>query len=506
MNGRLLVALLLTALGPVQIPMLALLAAPSPEMLVRDLGAGDYATRERASVALRQLGAAALPALEQVEHSADPEVRERAREILADLRLGITPDWPEELATLARGYRQLDAAARPDVLQRLAKELKLQAVPFLLAARAGTERDTVDRLLRDMAEAGIQEMRRALKRNEPAAVLKLAEQYRPLGVTDPRLLYLEAEGLETAGQKAAAEACRQRAANCAPDREEPHYLAAEMLQELRRDQLAAAEWNQILKIPPDGDVYDINAYLRLADLKSKVGQYAGAADLLEKALTLFRKARESGRGGYGLVGGDEKQIEARVRALRQKAKGEDTLPVEVRGQVKGDRPRLDDALKNTVATVAIHVEPHGLRLFDLQEAGLAYDPKTQTLCATLNGQRCSAPVKAALEQPARIAVRQLDCFYIFKVDPQTGQTEKEARFELDYVLRLKAEALPKGWTDLTVQVNDKAYEWAAAQKGIPFDFLPEKLTVIVRGTDADGQPQTLRLQGSVDDADVSRGE
>lgn len=484
-----------------------LLAALSPEALVRDIGADDYATRERATAALCRLGAAALPALEQVENSPDPEVRVRARSILADLRLGITPDWPDELATLARGYRHLDGAARTEALQRLAGTLKLQAVPFLLATRVGTERDTVDRLLREMAEAGIQEMRRALKRNEPAALFKLAEQYRSLGVTDPRLLYLEAEGLEAAGQKAAAEACRQRATTCAPDREEPHYLAAEMLQELRRDQLAAAEWNQILKIPPDGDVYDINAYLRLADLKSKVGQYAGAADLLEKALTLFRKARESGRGGYGLVGGDEKQIEARVRAWRQKAKGEDALPVEVRARVKdGHDDNLQRALRDTVATITISVQPRELRLFDLPQATLAFDPQKQELCATLNGQRCSPPVKAALEQPARIAVRTLDCYYIFKVDPQTGQTEKEARFELDYELRLKAEALPKGWTDLTVQINNKAYEFAAAQKGIPFDFLPEKLTVIVRGTDADGQPQTLRLQGSVDDADVSRGD
>ena len=483
-----------------------LLAAPSPEALVRDLGAADYATRERASAALRQLGAAARPVLEQVENVADPEVRERARAILADLRLGITPEWPEEMAALARGYRHLDAAARPDVLQRLVKELKLQAAPFLLAARAGQERDVADRLLREMANTGVQEMRRALKRNEPATVQKLAEQYRPLAMTDPRLPYLEAEALEAAGQQAAAAACRQRATECAPDREEPHYLAAEMLEELRRDQLAMAEWNQILKIPPDDDVYDINAYMRLANLKNKTGQYAAAADLLEKGLTLFRKARDAGRGGYGMVGANEKQIETRIRALRQLAKGEDALPVEIHAQVKGDGPLLNDALKDTVATVSIKVEPHGLRLFDLKEAGLAYDPKAQPLCATLNGQRCGAPVKAVLKQPARIAVRTLDCYYIFKVDPQTGQAVQEARYELDYELRLKPEALPRGWTDLTVQVNDKTYDLAAAQKGIPFDYLPEKLTVIVRGTDADGQPQTLQLQGSVDDADVTRAE
>lgn len=480
-----------------------LLAAPTPEALVRDLGAGDYATRERASAALRQLGMAALPSLEQVEHSADPEVRERAREILVDLRLGLTPDWPAEMAALVRGYRQLDAAARPDVLQRVAKELKLQAVPFLLGARAGAEQEAVDRLLRELVNTGVQKMRRALKRNEPAEVRKLAEQYRPLAAIDPRLSYLEAEALAVTGQFAAADACRQRALAAAPDREEPHYLAAEMLQELRRDPLAIIEWNQVLKIPPVDDVYDINAYLRLADLKNKTGQFAGAADLLEKALTLFRQARESGRGGYGLVGGDEKQMETRVRALRQQAKGEDELPVEVRARVKQGAALLNDALKNTVATISIHVEPHGLRLFDLKEAGLAYEPKEQTLCATLNGQKCSAPVKTVLDQPARIAVRQLDYFYIFQVDPQTGQTEKGARFELDYELRLKAEALPRDWTDLTVQVNDKAYELAEAQKGLPFDYLPAKLIITVRGTDADGKPQSTRWQGSAEDVAVT---
>ena len=495
--------------GPLTTVLLAflLVAATSPETLVRDLGAGDYATRERASAALRQLGAAARLALEQVENTPDPEVRERARTILADLRLGITPDWPAELAALARGYRQRDATERPAVLQRVAGALKLQAVPFLLAARAGAERDVVDRLLREMANTGVQEMRRALDRYEPATIQKLAGQYRALAVMDPRLPYLEAEALEAAGQKAAAEACRQRAAECAPDREEPHYLAAEMLQEFHRDDLARAEWNQVLKIPPADDVYDINAYLRLADLENKAGRYAGAADLLEKALTLFRKARGAGRGGYGMVGGDEQQIEKRVRALRQRAKGQGALPVEIRAWVKdGADDKLQRALQATVATVTINVQPHDLRLFDLEQASLAFDPRQQELFATLNGQRCSPPVKAKLEQTARIAVRTLDCYYIFKVDPRTGRAEKEARFELDYELRLKPEALPRGWTDVTVQVNDKTYELAAARKGIPFDFLPEKLTVLVRGTDAAGQPQTLRLQGSVDDVEVSRAK
>ena len=461
-----------------------LLAAPTPEALVRDLGANDFATRERATAALRELGPAALPALAAVENATDPEVRERARALLADLRLGITPDWPAELADLARGYRQLNEPDRAAVLQKVAGALKLKALRFLL-----TDRPASEKLLQGFADEGVAALRRALQQKQPATVRQLADQYRPLEDFDGRLLYLEAEALA----EPAATACRQRALQMAGDREDLHYRAGELLQELKRDAAAAAEWQRILEIPPADDVYDANAYLRLADWKTRTGQFRAAADLLEKALKICQ-----GKPGFAFVGGDEKQLAARVRALRQRAAGEDALPVTVRVLVKDNAAeKLARALAETVATVTIGVQPHGLRLFDLKQATLAYDGAKHELFAKLNGQRASPPVAAELEGPAKIAVRSLDCCYIYAVDPQAGTVTQEARFEMDYELQLKPEALPAGWTDLAVTLNDKAYDWAVAQKGIPLDYLPAKLTLVVRGTDADGKPQTLQLRGAV---------
>jgi len=52
------------------------------EALVRHLGADDFAVREAATVKLRQLGPAAVPALKRAAESDDPEVKMRARKLL----------------------------------------------------------------------------------------------------------------------------------------------------------------------------------------------------------------------------------------------------------------------------------------------------------------------------------------------------------------------------------------------------------------------------------------
>jgi len=377
-----------------------LLAAPSPEALVRDLGAGEHATREQATAALRQLGAAARAALEQVENSPDPEVRERARALLADIRLGINPDWPADLAERARQYRQLDATERQNTLRRMAKELEHGAVPFLLARlEVGdpNERAVARNALAEIANSRIKLLRAVLRRKDYPAALALARNHAALTAFDSRLLHLEAEAQAGNGNADAAQDCRQRALAAAPDDEAPHYQAAELLRELGRESWAIAEWNQILKIPPADEVYDSNAYLRLADAKVHAGQFAEAAAMLEKALNI------SQRHGYGLTGGGAKTLEKQIRELRRKAKGDDVLPV--------------------------------------------------TLAKTADG----------------------------------------------YTLRLQPNALPGDWTDLTLEINDKPHTVAAAKQGLAFPALPKKLTLVIRGTDPDGQPHTITLTGSTDD-------
>lgn len=65
---------------------LALSLAQTPDELVRQLGHEEAARREEAATALEALGEEALPALEQGAKSEDPEVRERAAEVLSTVR------------------------------------------------------------------------------------------------------------------------------------------------------------------------------------------------------------------------------------------------------------------------------------------------------------------------------------------------------------------------------------------------------------------------------------
>jgi hypothetical protein len=74
-----------------------------------------------------------------------------------------------------------------------------------------------------------------------------------------------------------------------------------------RGELAAAEWHKILEIPPEGDVYDMNAMFRLGQIEARAGHPAEAADWLEKGLAAFRNAR--GRGGMAIAGASEEEIE-----------------------------------------------------------------------------------------------------------------------------------------------------------------------------------------------------
>lgn len=67
-------------------------AAPSEvEKLVADLGADNFETRESADRLLRKVGRPAIPALKKALESRDPEVRARARRILAEIEAAETP-------------------------------------------------------------------------------------------------------------------------------------------------------------------------------------------------------------------------------------------------------------------------------------------------------------------------------------------------------------------------------------------------------------------------------
>jgi len=328
------------------------------EKLVADLASDDYDRREAAGESLRRIGMPALDALQKAAASDNSKLRFGAKKILKDVRLGITPDWPADLILLARYYDrmpQLDRRRR--ALRRVADALKEKAVPLLITAMASPKADEaecalvalkrintevvcravveqlkepenahqtralalaharlglefdarhildagpVDPSTRDkMTQAGIRQLLEQLEKGEYGEVAEYARRFAEAVDAEPRFLYIRAEALAALGKVEPAEELRRQALALNPDKEIPHDTAAEMLMNLGRRRLAALEWQAVLKAPPAGGLYDINACLRLAEIYEDSGLFDKAADSLAAGLEAYRKARAAGRGtGY----------------------------------------------------------------------------------------------------------------------------------------------------------------------------------------------------------------
>ncbi len=92
-------------------------ASANIEQALRELGAADYRTRERASAFLWQAGQAAEPSLRQALATNDPEVRERVMTILEKLDYGIGPDTSQAVSDAIAQYKSGD---RADAIRQLA--------------------------------------------------------------------------------------------------------------------------------------------------------------------------------------------------------------------------------------------------------------------------------------------------------------------------------------------------------------------------------------------------
>jgi Flp pilus assembly protein TadD len=350
---------------------------PTVDSLVRDLGDNSFAVRERASDQLRRMGDAAIPALKKALDSTDAEVRWRAKNLLAELNLGITSDWPPELADLARSYETLPPRQQTQALNRLATVLQDKALAFVLyrisegsdheiqpalqALRSMTPQSVVvPRVIAALKDPKTPAERRALSwafasdgkildalravsglqppHNAPHELIEkalhtlqaqlngrkyeeaadIARQFAEAAPADTRFLYAQAAALEKLGQSTKAEELVVHALSLNASDESRHFTTAEWLRKIGRDDFAAREYEKILKLDPDDSVYDCNAYFRLSDISLAAENFADAADWMQKGLDAFRRAAASS-GGFGLVGPAEKDIEAQIRRLRQQA-------------------------------------------------------------------------------------------------------------------------------------------------------------------------------------------
>jgi len=356
-------------------------AAPPPkespvDKLIRELGDNSFAVRERATEQLRKMGESAISALKKALDSTDAEVRWRAKDILAELSLGITPDWPPDLADLARKYESLPPHQQTQALNRLATVLKEKAASFILFRLSqGADHEAepalralqtlppsliAPRVLKELSnpqkpverravswalasEGKILEALRAVAslpppHNAPPELIEkalqtlqaqfngrkyeeaadTARQFAEAAPADTRFLYIQAMATEKLGKGAKAEELVVHALALNPRDESRHFTAGEWLRKARRDDWAAREFEKILKMEPEDSVYDCNAYFRMSDISLTAENFADAADWMQKGLESFRRAAAAGNG-FGIVGPAEKDIEAQIQRLRKQA-------------------------------------------------------------------------------------------------------------------------------------------------------------------------------------------
>ncbi|MBX7105507.1 MAG: hypothetical protein K1X57_15585 [Gemmataceae bacterium] len=92
------------------------------EQAIRDLGADDYATREKASATLWAAGARAEPFLRRAVKSADAEVVARAKDLLDKIPFGITPNSPRQYASLVARARAASPTVWPDIVKEMLED------------------------------------------------------------------------------------------------------------------------------------------------------------------------------------------------------------------------------------------------------------------------------------------------------------------------------------------------------------------------------------------------
>ena len=148
---------------------------------------------------------------------------------------------------------------------------------------------------------------------------------------------------------------------------------------------------------------------------------------------------------------------------------------------------LQRALAAAQTCLTIDVEPLGFRLFDLPQAGLAYDAAKEELQVLLNGATCARQHARLTGAVARVGICALDCFHFFDVDTATGIARRQARYEVDYVLSAKPGPPFDTWRDIRLLINEKPADWAGfTGRGLRFDWLPPTVKVTIEGTDAAG--------------------
>ncbi len=262
---------------------------------IRQLGAPDFKTREAATQQLWAAGKDAEAVLELASRSADPEVAQRARRVLADVRSGIGPDTPPAMRDLIRRYRAGDLKEK----QAIAAELVAATEPDykLLSQLAAAEPDHAQRLqvFSPAFEPAFMKFYEVIQLDEVNDVafgglmksVRLWEAVIPEDLAVPLFLLPR---LEKWGKKEQAEAvfaralaAQQQVCGRAPQNAEAHNNLA-WLCAIGRRQLATGleHAQQAVVLAPKSAAY-IDT---LAELEFQMGRTERALELIKQAVEL----------------------------------------------------------------------------------------------------------------------------------------------------------------------------------------------------------------------------
>ena len=379
-------------------------------------------------------------------------------------------------------------------------------------------RDQIKKVERDPAvEKGIQDILASLQAGKAKEAVSAADALAKKAPNDARILYLKAEALVVLDQDKDAVALRTRALELNPETEAPHFLAAELLGRLGRRRLAAREWERIVAIMPNDGVYDINAWLSLSAIYAASGLFEQAAQYLDKAQQRYAKLKADDKDA--VIGGTVESLQMEASRLRQQAARFPTpgaaavvdpipdgeLAIEVSIQVKDAETKdLGKALARVATQIHVAVEPPALSLFEDTSAELRYDKGRKQLIVMLGDEPACEPFPyEAKDKEFQVAAHAGDRTRLFTVNAESGKAEPGESFDKDYTLKLKAGVKLGTFNDVALRINGKAYPWSkAAEDGLAFDRLPDRLDIIMEGTAPSGGRLTARFDRPAPEPDL----
>ena len=118
---------------------------------IKQLGSRRFAERQKAFRFLQNAGISAEPSLKNAAQSNDPEIRARVKQLLSDLRYGISPKTKPEIAALIRRYRDGTPKERDVAFDRLLKKQEFKILQRIIQLEEQPEirRQLVERLFKD---------------------------------------------------------------------------------------------------------------------------------------------------------------------------------------------------------------------------------------------------------------------------------------------------------------------------------------------------------------------